>query len=295
MSPAALLPVIVNRSGGTAKRSGDVLADQLRDTFAGAGCPIALELVEGADIAEAVRRHSAAPRVAVGGGDGTLAGAAHILAHSGAELAVLPLGTRNHFARQLDIPLDLAGAAQLAATGRATSVDIGQAGERTFINNASLGAYVDLVGEREKSALPKGLASVVAGWRVLRKLRPQTFDLAIDGKHEHVCTPMLFIGNNRYEIPEGNPGERRALDDELLSLFALAPLSRMAIVRAALRVVLGRPDMRRDFALDRTARGVTIEGEGEIGVALDGERVSLPLPLVLTVRPHALKVVALHA
>jgi diacylglycerol kinase family enzyme len=295
MNKNAPLPVIVNRSGGTASKAGGDLADQLRKAFANAGCEIDLELVEGKDIADAVERHRSAPRVAVGGGDGTLAGAAHILAHSGAELAVLPLGTRNHFARQLGVPLDLAEAAQLAASEATTSVDIGQAGERTFINNASLGAYVDLVREREKSSLSKGLASVVAGWRILRKLRPQTLEITIDGQRESVRTAMLFIGNNRYEIPEGKPGERRALDDGLLSVFALAPLSRTAIVRAALRVVLGRPDMRRDFALERTAREVMIEGKGEIGIALDGERVSLPLPLTLAVRPRALKVVAPHA
>ncbi len=295
MSDAAPLPVIVNRSGGTASKAGDDLADQLRKAFANAGREIDLELVEGRDVAGAVGRHNAAPRVAVGGGDGTLAGAADILTRSGAELAVLPLGTRNHFARQLGVPIDLADAAQLAASGTATAVDTGQAGERAFINNASLGAYVDLVREREKSSLPKGVASVVAGWRVLRRLRPQTFDLTIDRKRESVRTAMLFIGNNRYEIPEGKPGERRALDDGLLSVFALAPLTRVAIIRAALRVVLGRPDMRRDFALERTAREVTIEGKGEIGIALDGERVSMPLPLTLTVRPRALRVVAPHA
>jgi diacylglycerol kinase family enzyme len=289
------LPVIVNRSGGAASKAGDDLAELLGRAFANTGCEIDLELVDGQDVAAAVGRHGGARRIAVGGGDGTLAGAAHILSRSGAELAVLPLGTRNHFARQLGVPLDLSGAAQLAASGTAIQVDIGTAGERTFINNASLGAYVGLVREREKSSLPKELASIVGGWRVLRKLRPRIFDLTIDGAPETVRTAMLFIGNNRYEIAEGKPGERPALDDGFLSVFALAPLSRLAIARAALRVVLGRADMRRDFALERIAREVTIEGRGEIGIALDGERTSLPLPLKLAARPRALKVVAPRA
>ena len=69
MSDAMPLPVIVNRSGGTASKAGDDLADQLRKAFANAGCEIDLELVEGKDVADAVERHRSAPRVAVGGGD----------------------------------------------------------------------------------------------------------------------------------------------------------------------------------------------------------------------------------
>lgn len=292
MAVGTPLPIIVNRSGGTASAKGDALGDAIEQAFADAGQSIALELVEGKDIAAAVERHRGAPRLVVGGGDGTLGSAAGILAASGSELAVLPLGTRNHFARQLGIPLDLAEAAKLAAQGRATAVDLGEAGDRTFINNASLGAYAQLVRERERSALSKLPASIVAGWRVLRKLRPQSFDLEIDGKPQRLRSAMLFIGNNLYEVLEGRPNERAALDDGVLSLFALAPLTRGGVVRAAMRVMLGRPDRARDFALVTTAREIRIEGLGETEIALDGERLRLPLSLVLKARPRSLKVVA---
>ena len=292
MTVSAPLPVIVNRSGGTASAKGDALGDAIERAFADAGQSITLELVEGKDIVAAVERHQGAPRLVVGGGDGPLGRAAGILAASRSELAVLPLGTRNHFARQLGIPLELAKAAKLAEQGSATAVDLGEAGGRAFVNNASVGAYVELVREREKSALPKLPASIVAGWRVLRKLRPQSFDLVIDDQPQRLRSAMLFIGNNLYEVLEGRPNERGALDDGVLSLFALAPLTRGGVARAAMRVALGRPDGARDFALVTTAREICIAGHGETDIALDGERVRLSLPLVLKVRPRALKVVA---
>ena len=295
MVPAASspipLPVIVNRSGGTARREGDGLRDTLQAAFAGAGRPILLELVEGKEIDAALDRHKGAPRVAVGGGDGTLGNAAGKLAAWGTEFAVLPLGTRNHFARQLDIPLDLEGAARVAAQGRVEAVDIGAAGDRTFLNNASLGAYVDLVEAREDSALPKAIGSVAAGLRVLRNLRPRGYDLSLDGRATPTRTVQLFIGNNRYEVSEGHAGERPSLQDGMLSVFATAPLSRLGLVRTAFRVALGKPDMKQDFALDETAREVVIAGSGEIGIAVDGETTCLPLPLTLRIRPRALKVV----
>ena len=293
MLPGLPLPVIVNAAGGTASRAGEGLRGQIEAAFAAAGRPIALELVAGEDLPAALDRHAGAPRVAVGGGDGTLATAAQALSRRGGELAILPLGTRNHFACQLGVPLDLAGAARLAATGKARQVDLGDAGGRVFINNLSAGAYVELVREREASRLPKLLATLPAAWHTLRKLRSRRFELTIDGEPCRIATPLLFIGNNRYEVEQGRPGERAALDDGLLSLYAVAPLPRSALVAAAVRTLVARPRMHRDFALDLTAREVRIDSAGgSLEIALDGERVRGDLPLTVRIVPRALAVVS---
>jgi diacylglycerol kinase family enzyme len=240
---------------------------------------------------EALRRHAGSPRVVVGGGDGTIRSAAQVLAASGGELAVLPLGTRNHFARQLGIPLDLAEAAALAATGAARPVDLGDAGGEVFVNNASAGAYVDLVHERERTRLSGAPALVYGAAAALVRLRARPFTLVVDGERTAVSTPLLFVGNNRYQVPDGDPTERASLDRGELSVYALAPLSRTGLLVAALRILAGRPRMRRDFALDRLAREVVIEGSGELAITFDGEACRLPLPLTLRIRPQALAVV----
>jgi len=291
--PAAPLPVIVNAAGGTASRAGDGLRQQIEAAFAAAGRTIALELVDGGELAAALARHAKSPRIVVGGGDGTLATGAESAWRNRSELAILPLGTRNHFACQLGVPPDLEGAATLAVHGRATPVDLAEAGGQVFINNLSVGAYVDQVRAREASPLPKLLATIPATWLTLRKLRSRPFELVIDGETATIRTPLLFIGNNRYEVEDGRPGERTSLDDGLLSAYAVAPLSRAALIAAALRTLAGRPRMHRDFALDRTAREVRIEGPGAaLEAALDGERCRFDLPLTIRIRPRALAVVA---
>ena len=291
--PAPPLPVIVNAAGGTASRAGEGLREQIEAAFAAAGQPIALELVDGDKLSAALARHATGARVVVGGGDGTLATAAEVVSRAKGELAILPLGTRNHFAGQLGVPSDLTAAAALAAAGNARQVDLGQADARVFINNLSAGAYVELVREREASRLPKWLATIPATWGTLRKLRARRFDLTIDGDSNPVLTPLLFIGNNRYEVSEGRPGERAALDDGLLSVYAVAPLPRTALVAAALRTLVARPRMYRDFTLDRTAHEVRVEGPGTtLEAALDGERVKFDLPLTIRIVPRALAVVS---
>jgi diacylglycerol kinase family enzyme len=79
----------------------------------------------------------------------------------------------------------------------------------------------------------------------------------------------------------------------LLSLYAVAPLARTALIAAALRTLAGRPRMHRDFVLDRTAREVRIDGPGaSFEVALDGEPCRFDLPLTIRILPRALAVVA---
>ena len=83
-------------------------------------------------------------RFVAGGGDGTLNSVVNALMKKKrarkVSLGVMPLGTANDFARGAGLPLDdLAAALYLAATGKATSVDVGQANENYFINVASGG------------------------------------------------------------------------------------------------------------------------------------------------------------
>jgi diacylglycerol kinase family enzyme len=288
------LPVLINRAGGTAATLGDGLAEAVEKAFADVGQTIALELVVGDEMAEAVARHRGKPRVVVGGGDGTLGCAAAVLANARTALAILPLGTRNHLARQLGIPLDLAQAVAVAVGGRRRRIDLGAAGERIFVNNASFGIYTRFVRQRDRQRGPKWLASIPATWHALRNMRAQQFMLALDGEERAITTPLLFVGNNEYSIERGHLGEREALDDGRLSVYAVAAQAPHRLVGFALRALAGLARPERDFVEHATAAEVTIEGQGWIEGAFDGELEWLPLPLRLRSLANALGVVTPH-
>ncbi|MCA1662002.1 MAG: hypothetical protein LC648_07515 [Novosphingobium sp.] len=280
--------MVVNRGGGTAGSLGDALEHTLREAFAGQA--IDLRLVEGRDVAATVEEVAGTPVVAVGGGDGTQGSAAAVLAGSETALAILPLGTRNHLARDLQIPTDLGEAAKVAAGGCRESIDLARAGDRVFVNNASIGLYTRLVRERDKRAGPKWLGTLPAAWTVLRTMRAKPFALAIDGKRRRVVTPLLFIGNNRYSLDAGKLGQRETLTDSVLSLLAIERKSVPALLGFAVRALFGRADAQRDFCELTAAREVTIEGTGEIEVAFDGEVERMPVPLKFAIMPAALQV-----
>jgi diacylglycerol kinase family enzyme len=297
---AVPLPVLINRSGGAAIALGERLEDTVRAAFAACAREIVLELLDGDEMADGIRRHLAASIIAIGGGDGTLGGAAQILTGTRTALAILPLGTRNHLARQLAVPLDLTEAARIAATGERRRMDLGRAGKRIFVNNASIGLYPELVTQRDRRRGPKWLGTIPAAWQVLRTMRPHDYRLQVDGRAHEVRTPLLFVGNNRYSLDFGNLGERESLGEGELSLCAVKADGPAQLAWFALKVLAGVSSPDADFDTLGEARAVTIEsaggaeGEigGEIGVALDGEVVRMALPLQIDILPSALGVVA---
>ena len=287
------IPVLINRDGGAARAKGDALEAELRAAFDGAGVAIDLRLLPGREIAAGVRASRDAPLVVVGGGDGTLGTAAGELAGGGAALGILPVGTRNHLARALAIPLDLPAAARLIAERPLRRIDLARVNGRAFVNNAAVGFYPDLVREREKRDLPKVLATVPATFAVLKRLRHHRLCLTVNGGEQHVATPLLFIGNNRYSLDAGRLGQRQALDDGVLSVFAIAAQRRRQFVGFALRTLVGRANPERDFAAISDAPALSVTGHSRsVLVALDGEVARMAFPLRFAVEPGALTVVA---
>src|SRR5665213_1862239 len=108
--------------------------------------------------------------VVAAGGDGTVNGVASVLLNTDAVLGVIPLGTLNHFAKDLGIPLGLEEAVANLVTGRTIKVDVGEVNGRPFLNNSSLGLYPSLVRQREetqKRGHNKWLAFIAASFYVM--------------------------------------------------------------------------------------------------------------------------------
>ncbi len=287
-----MIPVLINRAGGFARARGARLEAALRAAFDAAGVAIDLRLLAGDAIEDAAAELRREPLVVVGGGDGTLGSAAGALA-GGAALGILPVGTRNHLARALGVPLDLPGAAKLIAERPLRQIDLARVNGRAFVNNAAVGFYPELVRERDARDLPRPVATVPATYAVLKRLRHHRLRLRMARQDQQVATPLLFVGNNRYSLDAGHLGERAALDDGVLSVFAVASHRRRQLLGFALRTLLGRADPERDFAAIGDTPELTVTGHARsVAVATDGEVTRMAFPLAFSVEPGALTVVA---
>ena len=118
---------------------------------------------------------SGAMRVLVAGGDGTANAVAGALVGSAVTLGILPLGTLNHLAKDLGIPLTLEEAIDTAVHGEELLIDVGMVNGRAFLNNSSLGIYPHLVRHRDRQrqhpGWSRGISGLRAAWRVFVTLR----------------------------------------------------------------------------------------------------------------------------
>jgi YegS/Rv2252/BmrU family lipid kinase len=149
-------------------------------------------------LAEAVGQGSTF--VILGGGDGTVSAGASALAYSDAKLGILPLGTANDFARTLDIPLDLDGAAEVLRDGRVDTVDLGMVNDRYFASGVSIGLPA-AVGRAAPSDVKRRLGRAGYLHVACRQfLRYKPFRCMIDTSSQRtgVETLGVRIANGRY-------------------------------------------------------------------------------------------------
>jgi diacylglycerol kinase family enzyme len=233
--------------------------------------------------------------VVAAGGDGTVnAVAACLVERPHIALGVLPLGTLNHFARDLEIPTAIDAAVAVIAQGHRVAVDVGEVNGRVFLNNASLGLYATIVAHRDRERRRLGLgkwpAMVRATWAALRN--PASFDVAVqaNGEQRHWRTPFLFVGNNAYTVQGAALGQRSRLDAGLLSFYVLRPKGRWALLWLGLRALVGAMSRSDDLEALET-RELHVDGDRlPVRVARDGEIDELRMPLRFRLRPRALQV-----
>lgn len=305
-NPPLRLCVLVNAGGGSVL--GRDLGPELREAFESHGLEADIRLLPGEELEAAARaaleqtgpgRHYDA--VVAGGGDGTIGLVAGIMAGSGRAFGVLPLGTLNHFAKDLGLPQDLAGAVSVIAARQLRTVDVAEVNGRVFVNNSSIGLYASMVADRDRqrrrSGWGKWPAMALAFCRVvLRYPLRRVWVMAEDGEAgswtRRYRTPLLFIGNNAYEVSLPRPGTRAVLDDGKLSMFIVRQHRPWGLLKVALHAMLGQLRHVRDFE-SHTVTAVEIGSRSAwMRVSVDGEVVPMRPPLRYAIRPGALHVFA---
>jgi diacylglycerol kinase family enzyme len=251
---------------------------------------------DGADLKSLAEQVRAVGGLVVGGGgDGTIAAIAAALVDTDVVLGVLPMGTLNHFAKDLSIPLELEKAVQALFSGRITRVDVGEVNGRVFLNNSSIGFYPRIVQEREREqrrGRGKWLAFAQATALIFQQSRKLHVTLeAADGLNQSCDTPFVFIGNNRYAVTGLQIGSRVAMDGGKLWVCMAPDAGRFALLALALKAVLGFV-RDADMAAFETGQTEVQMSRGHVPVATDGEVSVMRTPLRYRIRPGALRVVA---
>jgi diacylglycerol kinase family enzyme/membrane-associated phospholipid phosphatase len=261
------LALVLNCGSGTAS---DELAAYLAGELPDASIEVARE---GGDLPALLEKAAGRARIlGVAGGDGSVQLAAGLAADKGLPLLVIPAGTFNHFATDLGVR-SAADALTALRAGDSVLVDLALAGQRTFLNTASTGVYVDLVRAREEleERLGKWPAVVVALVRVLRSSQPQV--LVVDGRRRRVW--LLFAGNCRYEPEGAAPSYRPDLRDGQLDIRMVdgsQPLARARLIAAVAMGTLARSRVYRTWTASELA--IRTQDGSPVELSTDGEVVT---------------------
>jgi YegS/Rv2252/BmrU family lipid kinase len=291
------IAVIVNNAAGCGY--GPDWAESVTGKFRAAGMDAGLEIVHGgAEIAAATRKAIAegVPTIVAGGGDGTVNAVASSLIGSEIRLGVLPLGTLNHFAKDLKIPLQLDQAIDNIVAGHCVRIDAGEVNGRIFINNSGIGLYPEIVAtrdaERRRSGIGKWRALFRASVEVLRRYPFLETRLTVDGQRQDRRTPCVFVGNNQYGTRGFGIGERKSLDAGVLSVYVVESPNRWAFFALLVRSLFGRPHPTQELETLLTTELVIETRHRHKRVATDGEVTDMQTPLRYRILPRALSVLA---
>lgn len=289
--------VLVNASAGTAKARGQRdLSSVLAAAFSARESDAEIRFLPAADFRKEIMeaREATFDGIIVGGGDGTIRTAASVLAGSKIPLGVLPLGTLNHFAKDLGIPLAPEDAIGIATEGNVARIDLGVVNDEIFINNSSIGIYPFLVLDRERMQEDEGKrkwhAALLAAIRALRKFPLRKLRVRVGAETVLHKSPVVFIGNNSYGLEPGKLGKRERMDEGELSVHVAKVGSRMGFAMLLLRGMLGLLRGSRDLKILRGVSAEVISKTSRLPVALDGEVEILVPPLRYSVRRRALQV-----
>ena len=285
---------ILNRSSGNGEC--DAVKALIDQRFAALGAEARIVLANsGAEMEWAAKQGIAAGAEAVvaGGGDGTISTVAGVLAGSDVPLGVLPLGTLNHFAKDLGIPLQPAEALEVILAGVTETVDVAEVNGRLFLNNSSVGLYARIVRLRQRYEA-RGVAKwFVAAWAMLKVMEHNpvfTVRIGANGESTSYRSTMVMVGNNAYRMRGIDAGARDSLTGGALAAYVVQSEGKLALAQLVWRIITGRGQEGEDLEVYH-APEVTVEtGEAGGPVTRDGEVEEMDMPLTYRIRAGALTV-----
>jgi diacylglycerol kinase family enzyme len=288
------IAVVLNDSSGGG--NGAAVTQRLQTILGRSGREVEITVAQGgSEIRTAMQRavDQGCDTLVAAGGDGTINTAAQLLAGSELRLGILPLGTLNHFAKDLGIPTDLEAAAEVVLGGSVCRVDVGQVNDRVFLNNSSLGAYPAIVRLRERyqaGGMGKWIAALWATLAVMRRHPFLAVRLTVEEEAMVRRTPFVLVGNNQYRMVGLHAASREALTKGELAVYVLNAERRRGLLRLAWQVLVQGVDRVQELDLFTVAEATIETSLPRIQVALDGEVTILDSPLHYRTRASALQV-----
>ncbi len=231
--------------------------------------------------------------IVAAGGDGTVSSVARKLVGKTAALGILPMGTLNHFAKDLGVPLDIEEAVHAICRGESRKVDVGEVNGTFFINNVSLGFYPKVLRFRDKLKpyIGKWPAMIAAVFQTAFRLPFFKVKLFWDGNQVRRFAPLIFVGNNPYEMHWPDVGKRLSLEKGVLWVMLLRSNGILSNLRSACLALVGRMSENKDVEVLEMKELVIRSRRRRFSLGVDGELIRHRGTLRFQIHPQKLNVI----
>ncbi len=227
------------------------------------------------------------------GGDGTVRETIQLLADfPDITLTIIPLGTFNHFAQDIGQSMVVSEALQAIMKKEVMKVDLGQVNDLYFTNLSTLGLYTHIAKQKQKlrkNGVSRWIATCIATFRALRKFSFVDVTVKIDGKTIKRKSPLVVVGNNRYELQKESIGSRKHLNRHRLHFFVLKPVNFFRAFSLVFHSLAGTLKRQDEFDEFFSGEVVLNSSRKSTVVSLDGEVYSLDFPLKYKILPNKLR------
>ena len=294
--------LLLNRSSGGTDRGLDArdVSKMVEKSFRNAGHEIISEIIAPGALDTALKRAVAqAPDgLIIAGGDGTVSAAVRHLGGSSIALGIIPMGTFNLAARDLGVPLEVEEAARFLAQARTMDVDVLDVAGHACLCTTILGFYPEFAKTFERRDhggqwWRKTLKLLTSLPRIFAEARPLRLTWRYDGGEGEVRTKFSAFVPGRYRATTGIVPARTDFLSGSLTAYIGRQRHAAAAMRGMLDYVLGRHEQNEELLVFKAGRlELTAKGRRHAMVMIDGEILRLKFPLVLTILPAHLRVIA---
>jgi len=289
--------VLLNQSAGTlAKSDSHDEPQRIREAFEGRGHQADVRNVPGEQLEDEAKAaiRDGCDVIIAGGGDGTLNTIANVVAGTNKAYGVLPLGTHNHFAKELGIPLELEPAIDALAQGHVVELPVAEVNGRIFLNFSALGFHPELVrhrdAQRKSLGREKWLAMIVALFRVFTRFPIIRVRLQAPDRTIRRITPSVIVCNNPHQMKVFGVESASVPERGLLNVYVARRSRRLSMIWLIIRALFNSLDQARNFE-SLALSDVTIDtAHRHARVSIDGEVTDMRPPLRYRISPRTLRV-----
>lgn len=230
----------------------------------------------------------------VAGGDGSVHHVSQALVNTEGVLGVVPVGSVNHLARDLELPIDdWRVAFDVALRGTIRQIDVGRVNGQYFINSVMLGIYptISEYRERFRSHHNRWTAYLKAARLALNHFPHVSLVVEMDGRVTSLRTQLFVVAVNSYDLTQtGILAAKTTMTDGRLTIYSLSFMNRFEFIRATAKYLRGKIAEVAGFRRIRTAQLRVDTGRRRLRVALDGELIEMQTPLQIVAVPSSLLV-----